>query len=1105
MDEQEFVSLLQALTQPDTNTIKQATSQLNKKYYTSPSSLVALIHIITSEQAADLRQLAAVEARKLVPKHWEKVDDAQKQQLRNTLLESTINEERQLPRHSKARVIAALAKIDLEDGEWGELPGILQNAATSQNVRHREVGIYIIFTLLETMPDMFQENMAQMLTLFNRTIQDPESVEVRINTMLALSELAMVLDTDEDTKSLKSFQTTIPHMVKSLQGCIESEDEEHTMQAFDVFNKLLSYESAFLSMHFGDLIAFFMQVAANTNIDDDVRSQAFSFLMQSVRYRKLKVQSLKKGEEMTKMCLQVATELDELPSEEDEISPARSALGLLDILSESLPPSQVAVPLLQAIGPYVQSQDPSHRRAGILALGMCVEGAPDFIATQLAEILPLVLHLLEDPATSVRSAALNGVARLADDLAEDMGKEHARLIPALVKNFDMALQGMQSSQADSKEHELNVHILKASCMAVDSLIEGFDSEDAAKYVNELVPRFARLFGHDDHKVQMAAVSAVGAIASASESAFEPYFKPTMQSLGQYISIKDSESELELRSIVIDSLGKIASAVGAEAFQPFVQPLMQSSEEGLRLDNQRLKETSYILWSTLARVYEENFDPFLQGVVKALMDCLEQEETDAEVNLGEEASDLIGQEVTIAGKKIKVAGANGKNEDDDDDDAIVRALMEGAEDDDDDWDDLGAVTAVAMEKEIAAEVLGDVLTHSKGKYLPYMQKTIEVVLPLLDHSYDGVRKSAVGTTWRAYACLWGLAEDNGMQKWQAGLPLKVKPTADLEKLGDLIMKGTLALWEEEVDRATVTEINRNLAATLKLCGPAVLAPSDTSGQSTPLQQTTAILLLLLQKQHPCQKDDDDFDEGEVLAEESAEYDWLVVETAMEVITALSSCLGEQFAQMWKIFETPILKYTSSQERFERSAAVGTIGECVEGMGGACTPYTAKLMKNFLKRLGDEDPETKSNAAFATGMLCLHSTDAKEVLGNYNTILSTLEPLLSRRTTTTPSENEARLLDNAAGCVSRMIKKAPQNVPLQEVLPRLVELSPLKEDYRENEPVFEMIIALYQQENEVIRGLTSELMPVFEKILGPPEEQLSEGTREKVRELVGYLRR
>jgi hypothetical protein len=800
MDEQEFVGLLQALLEPDTQKVKAATGQLNKTYYTSPASVTALIHIIINHPDAPLRQLAAVEARKLVSKHWKAVSDDQKPQLREELLKSTIAEQKQLARHSKARVIASIARIDLEDGKWQELPGILQQAATSETAHHREVGIYIIYTLLETMPDMFQETMGDMLNLFNRTIQDPQSVEVRINTMLALSELAMVLDTDEDVKSLKAFQSTIPHMVKVLESAIAAEDEENTMLAFDVFNKLLSYESAFLNPHFGNLLQFFMQVAAKSDIDDDARSQALSFLMQSVRYRKLKVQSLKVGEHMTKMCLQIATELDELPSEEDDISPARSALGLLDILSESLPPSQVAVPLLKAIGPYVQDQRPEYRRAGILALGMCVEGAPDFIATQLKEILPLVLHLLEDSAISVRSAALNGVSRLADDLAEDMGKEHARLIPALIRNFDLAGQGMRNSKEGTEEHELNTHIVKSSLMAVDSLIEGLEPSNAALYVGELMPRFSVLIDHDDHKVQMAAASAVGSIASAVEAAFQPYFEQTMRSLGKYIEIKDSEDQLELRSMTIDSLGKIASAVGPEAFQPFVTPLMRASEEGLHLDHQRLKETSFILWSTLARVYEENFEPFLQGTVKSLFECLDQEETDSDVTLGAEASDLVGQEVTIAGKKIKVAGAGGVNDPEDIDEAeLVKALMDTAGDDDDDWDDLGAVSAVAMEKEIAIEVIGDIMTHTKGKYLPYMQKTIETTLPLLDHSFEGVRKSAVSTMWRAYACLFGLAEDSGMAKWQPGFPVKVKPTADLEKLGDLVMKGTLALWEEEMDR------------------------------------------------------------------------------------------------------------------------------------------------------------------------------------------------------------------------------------------------------------------------------------------------------------------
>ena len=72
------------------------------------------------------------------------------------------------------------------------------------------------------------------------------------------------------------------------------------------------------------------------DIDDEVRSQALAFLMGAVQGRKLKIQSLKLGEDMTLMCLRIATELDVLPEDEEDISPARSALGLLDVVGESI-------------------------------------------------------------------------------------------------------------------------------------------------------------------------------------------------------------------------------------------------------------------------------------------------------------------------------------------------------------------------------------------------------------------------------------------------------------------------------------------------------------------------------------------------------------------------------------------------------------------------------------------------------------------------------------------------------------------------------------------------------------------------------------------------
>lgn len=571
-----------------------------------------------------------------------------------------------------------------------------------------------------------------------------------------------------------------------------------------VFQILLGCDSAVLNKHFGDIVQFMITLASQRSLDEDARSQALSFLMQCIRCRKLKMQGLKVGEQLTLKCLEIATELGDADADDDDVTTARSALALLDELATSLPPGQVVVPLLHALGPYVTSPDPDRRQAGIMALGMCVEGAPDFIATQMGEIYPLILRLLEDPDIKVRRAALDGVMRVAEELPEELGKEHQKLMPSLVKHLDLAIKSLSSP--DDKQ---NLDIIKASANCIDSLVEGLSSEDVEQYLPELMPRMSRLFTYPDLKIKAAAIGATGALASCAKKAFLPYFEQTMNSLSEYVQMKDSSDELDLRSVTCDAMGNMALAVGPKAFQRYVQPLMQATDEALHLDHPKLKETSYLFWAMMAKVYEGEFKPFMEGVLKTLFESLETEESELEVDLGDENEDLAGKEVTIGGKKIKVASLN-------DDDLVDAGDIEDLDDEaaaagsDDDWDDLDVVTAVAQEKEIAVEVLGDILTHTTQDYLPYLEKTVEVVIPLLEHSYEGVQKAAISTLFRAYSALWTLQPEE-IRDYTPGLPLKIKPNPRLEKFGELVMTGVLAIWIEEEDRYVVFLLVRPLSA------------------------------------------------------------------------------------------------------------------------------------------------------------------------------------------------------------------------------------------------------------------------------------------------------
>lgn len=798
MNQQRFLEQLQIVLDPTQGSVKSATSVLQNEYYKNPESLAFLIQLIVSHDSSSLRQLAAVEARPLVAKHWTKIPGNQRPHVRSQLLQATLAEGDAKVRHAAARLISAIAKIDLNDGEWADLPSFLQKAATSNKKEERIVGTYVLFSILETLGEEFSERFRDLFALFGSTIRDPESNEVRINTMLALSRMATVIDEEDDQASVKAFQGLFPSMVGVLKDTIDAGEEDRIMQAFEVFQILLGCDYQLTSKHFPDLIVFMNQIASSKEMAEDTRVQAISFLMQAVQYRRLRIQGMKVGEHLVMSMLQIVTELGESATDDDDINPARSALGLIDSMAQQLPPSQVIVPLLNALPQFSEHSNPDYRRAGILALGMCVEGAPDFISTQVQDFAPILLRLLDDPEVKVRRAALHSVARLAEDVPQDLGKQHEKLMPMLFKNLTAAMQAYHG-----EEDGFNIEIMKAGCNAIGAVVEGMEQENATPYLEQLVPLLQRLFQHPDYKIKASAATALGSLASTVEAGFLPYLDESMHSMQEFVTKKESEDEIDLRTSVTDAMGEFAVAVGPEKFKSYVAPLMRASEEALHLDHSRLKESTFMLFGALAKVYGEEFTHFLPGVVTALFDCLDQDEAGLEAELGEGASDLLGKEVTIAGKKIKVTAAT-------DDDVIRKdGDIEDVDIDeaqDDDWDDLTTVGPIALEKEIAIDVLGDVISHSKVGFLPFLEKSIEKILPLTEHDFEGVRKATLSTLHRAYAALWDVEEEAGhMQKWQAGLPLKVEPSQRLKRFGEILMEATIKVWAEEEDRY----VTRNL--------------------------------------------------------------------------------------------------------------------------------------------------------------------------------------------------------------------------------------------------------------------------------------------------------
>lgn len=166
----------------------------------------------------------------------------------------------------------------------------------------------------------------------------------------------------------------------------------------------------------------------------------------------------------------------------------------------------------------------------------------------------------------------------------------------------------------------------------------------------------------------------------------------------------------------------------------------------------------------------------------------------------------------------------------------------------------------------------------------------------------------------------------------------------------------------------------------------------------------------------------------------------------------------------------------------------------------TPMTEPLLELFYQALGDEEPEVRCNAAFASGLLVEHSQ--KDLSPQYLHLLSALRPLFEVPPGSHLSKWKAH--DNAAGAVSRLIVRNTAAVPLDQVLPVLIGALPLRHDFLENPPALKAIFHLFGTNPQALHPYSDRLLEVFRAVLEPAElDQINDETRARLIELIGAL--
>lgn len=309
---------------------------------------------------------------------------------------------------------------------------------------------------------------------------------------------------------------------------------------------------------------------------------------------------------------------------------------------------------------------------------------------------------------------------------------------------------------------------KSACIALDCLLEVLGS-DIEPYIPSLMESLLHLLSSAPLGLKGTVVGAIGSAAHASKAKFAPYFTAAMDHIVPFLLLTEEGEALDLRGVAQDTVGTLAEAVGKTAFQPYFDPLMRAALEATAIPNApQLKECSYIFFAVISRVYGEEFQAYLPTVMPLLLAALGQTEIDEDVLFPcasrfccSPSSSLLTTISSIT------AGASGDFttgvEDDDEDDGFVDIDEDG--DDEDDEAAFSASTAIAIEKECAADAISEIFAHVKTPFLPYIEPVVRALLPGLKHPWhEGIRKSAV-------AALLGFIstfhEMSSTEKWTKG--------------------------------------------------------------------------------------------------------------------------------------------------------------------------------------------------------------------------------------------------------------------------------------------------------------------------------------------------
>ena len=664
--EQLQAALLGLLT-PNNVIIKQSRQHLFQILKT-PNSIVGLMNRVDAAQNPNTgtRQVSAVLLRKVINKHWGRLDTATRTQVQTTLLHLLTQEPEILVRRALGAVIARLSKHLLPG--WADMLQLVQACANQADPLYREQAYLLLYQSAEPVGRTLEAQFPGLCQLYGKGLQDGDP-RVRVMALKASSSLVSYVS---KTNHVMHFQPLVPYMYQVVrEAAMQLQEETAASLGFECFVDLALSQAPILKGHVGPLGKFALELGTNRNCDIFLRDAALQVI---VNLCESKPKSMGKASgaqvqqagglmrevvtALIQMCMEVEgdqpldlgthsgghggsahsahsahTGEEEEDEDEDEAdrTPSNVALFCLDRLAIVMPNKSVYPVARDASLAGIQSGAPKAVSASLFALGAIAEGCSGALMDDLNQLMPVLIACANHQDERVRGALCHTLTMFSMYLGDAMYDDQS---PWVTQVLELVLR---LYNADARWYT------RSKCLTLLEMLCEKTAPETLSGRGYLVPimQAAQAALHDTATqvdLQRKAVAVICSVVIACGSEFEPYFNqifPIVRALAD----DPDDSKNTLRGEAIQCIGHMAVAAGPVSFGPAVMEVMQIGARCVQSEDAELIEYVFNFFGSIAECLGPQFASFLPDLVPIILDACDQkavefqEVTDDDLNGG----------------------------------------------------------------------------------------------------------------------------------------------------------------------------------------------------------------------------------------------------------------------------------------------------------------------------------------------------------------------------------------------------------------------------------------------------------------------------------------